>query len=46
MTEIRYDLNKMLFAIPAKGRTEESIREILKDHPEVKFVSFVGVDIG
>ena len=39
-------LDKMLFTIPADAHSKEEITEILKKHPEVKFVSFVGVDIG
>ena len=40
------DLDKMLFTIPAEAHTKEKITEILSEHPEVKFVSLVGVDIG
>lgn len=40
------DLDKMLFTIPSKMHSKEKITEILKKHPEVKFVSLVGVDLG
>ena len=36
----------MLFTIPAGAHSREEITETLKRHPEVKFVSLVGVDIG
>ena len=36
----------MLFTIPADAHSKEEITEILINHPEVKFVSFAGVDIG
>lgn len=37
---------KMLFNIPAKDHSPNRIREILDQHPEVKFVSLVGLDLG
>ena len=40
------DLERMLFTIPAEAHKKEVIIETLKKHPEVKFVSLVGVDIG
>ncbi len=40
------DLKKMLFTIPAGSHTKEEITALLQDHPEVMFVSLVGVDIG
>ena len=43
---IDYDLEKMLFTIPAERHSEEKIAKSLKDHREIKFVSFVGIDIG
>ncbi|MGI6732189.1 MAG: glutamine synthetase [Anaerovoracaceae bacterium] len=39
-------LNKMLFNIPAEKHNKEDIIELLENHPEVKFVSLVGIDIG
>ena len=41
-----YDLNKMLFRIPAENHSAAEITKILKAHPEVQFVSLVGIDIG
>ena len=41
-----YDLDKMLFRIPADRHSAGEITEILKEHPEVQFVSLVGIDIG
>ncbi len=41
-----YDLDKMLFTIPADKHSAEEITEILRKHPEVQFVSLVGIDIG
>lgn len=41
-----YDLEKMLFRIPADKHTAKEVTEILKEHPEVQFVSLVGIDIG
>ena len=43
MPELRTD--KMLFTIPVDKHDKESIKKILTDHPEVRFVSFAGVDI-
>lgn len=40
-----YDIDKMLFRIPAEKHSFEEITEILNDHPEVEFVSLVGIDI-
>ncbi len=41
-----YDLDKMLFTIPAEKHSADQITEILRRHPEVQFVSLVGIDIG
>ncbi len=43
MLELRTD--KMLFTIPADRHDKKNLTEILTDHPEVRFVSFAGVDI-
>ncbi|MDD2215844.1 MAG: glutamine synthetase, partial [Eubacteriales bacterium] len=40
------DLDQMLFTIPKGFHSKEEIIRILRKHPEVKFVSLVGVDIG
>ncbi len=41
-----FDLKRMLFNIKAEDHSVERIREILGNHPEIYFVSFVGIDIG
>ena len=39
-------MNKdLLFTIPKKYHNEESLISIFEDHPEIKFVSLVGVDL-
>ncbi len=43
---IDFDFDKMLFRIPPEEHGAEQVRQILEAHPEVRFVSFVGVDIG
>lgn len=43
---LSYDLNKMLYTVPADQHSPEAIYKILRAHPEVKFVSLVGIDIG
>lgn len=43
---LSYDLDKMLYTLPADKHKPEDIKEILREHPEVKFVSLVGIDIG
>ena len=40
---LNYDLDKMLYTLPADQHSVEEIRETLASHPEVKFVS-VDVD--
>lgn len=40
------NLDRMLFTIPAESHRIDQVLEILSNHPEVKFVSLVGVDIG
>lgn len=40
------ELDKMLFHIPATKHSVKEITNILKAHPEVQFVSLVGLDIG
>ena len=42
---IKFDLNRMLFTLTPDEHDEESIRNRLEAHPEVKFVSFTGVDM-
>ena len=43
---IDFDLNKMLFTVPAEQHSREELLRVLKEHPEVKFISFVGIDLG
>lgn len=43
---IDFDLNKMLFTIPAGEHEVSEVKKILMAHSEVKFVSFSGVDLG
>ncbi len=43
---INFDLSKMLFTIPADKHSKEEITSVLQAHPEVRFVSLVGIDIG
>jgi glutamine synthetase len=40
-----FDLEKMLFTISPGKHSAKDITEILNAHPEVKFVSLVGIDI-
>lgn len=37
---------KLVFLIPASQHSPEEVSSILKQHPEIKFVSLVGVDLG
>ena len=41
-----YDLDKLLYTIKPEDHNKEALTRILKAHPEVLFVSFVGIDIG
>ncbi len=43
---LSYNLDKMLYIIPADKHSPVEISSILNAHPEVKFVSLVGIDIG
>jgi len=43
---LEYDIDKMLFRIPANQHSSKEITTILEHHPEVEFVSLVGIDIG
>lgn len=44
MLELNFE--KMLFTIPADKHGHDELRKILQEHPEVQFVSLVGIDIG
>lgn len=37
---------KLLYKIPPQEHNCDSLKKILKDHSEVKFVSFMGIDLG
>ncbi|WP_255547778.1 glutamine synthetase [Crassaminicella indica] len=39
-------MDHLLFLLPASHHSPEEITSILKKHPEIKFVSLVGVDLG
>ena len=41
-----FDIDKMLFNIPANEHSYEEIISALREHPEVQYVSLVGIDIG
>ena len=41
-----FDMDKMLFTVPRSKHGKEELTELLREHPEVKYVSFVGIDIG
>lgn len=43
---IKFDLNRMLYTLTPDEHDPESVRARLAAHPEVKFVSFTGVDMG
>ena len=43
---IKFDLNRMLFTLTPDEHDSETVRSRLVAHPEVKFVSFTGVDMG
>lgn len=39
-------LENLIFTIPKKGRSIDSVTKLLKEHPEIQFVSYVGIDFG
>lgn len=41
-----FDFDKMLFTIGSEDHSADRIKTILNEHPEVQFVSLVGIDIG
>ena len=43
---INFDLNRMLYTLTPDEHDLETVRSRLALHPEVKFVSFTGVDMG
>ena len=38
-------IDNLLYTIPKENHTKDQVREILSKHPEIKFVSFVGIDL-
>lgn len=42
---LEFDLTKMLFNIPKEMHNKEDLKKILMEHPEVQFVSYVGLDM-
>ena len=40
-----FDFERMLFKIPPAKHDNAEIAQILKEHPEVQFISYVGLDI-
>lgn len=41
-----FDFDRMLFTIGPEDHSADRIKTILNEHPEVQFVSLVGIDIG
>lgn len=42
---LEFDFERMLFKIPPEKHDKEELSEILGRHPEIEFVSYVGLDI-
>lgn len=40
-----FDLSRMLFNIPKDMHNQDELKKILKEHPEVQFISYVGLDM-
>lgn len=43
---LQFDIDKMLFVIPSEEHSNGQIIKALREHPEVQYVSFVGIDMG
>ena len=41
-----FDTEKMLYTIPPEKHSKKDLAEILGDHPEIQYVSLVGIDMG
>jgi glutamine synthetase len=39
-------MNNLVYVIPPEQHNQESLTKILKEHPEIQFVSLMGIDIG
>lgn len=42
----KFNLDKMLYTLTPEEHDVETVKRILEEHPEVKFVSLTGVDLG
>ena len=38
-------INDLIYVIPKESHSEETLEKLLTEHPEIKFVSLVGVDL-
>ena len=38
-------MEKLIYFIPKENHSDEDLKKILTSHPEIKFVSFVGIDL-
>jgi glutamine synthetase len=38
--------DSLIYYVPPVGHNQQAVEELLKKHPEIKFVSLVGVDLG
>lgn len=45
ITKLKLMIDNLLYTIPKENHTKDQVREILSKHPEIKFVSFVGIDL-
>lgn len=46
LKELKKDtLNKLIYFIPKDKHSAEDVKEILQSHPEIEFVSLVGIDL-
>ena len=41
-----FNTEKMLFTVPPEDHCREKLEPLLKEHPEVQYVSLVGIDMG
>ena len=42
---INNHMNNLLYIIAKENHNAEDLKEILNNHPEIKFASFVGIDL-
>lgn len=42
---IKFMLSDLIYYLPKHEHSKESIKKILEEHPEIKFVSLVGIDL-